>query len=247
MPIIMDQDVEPLAYPCLFPRGLHHFKARREVEISESEYAKNRILHQDSRFRKSIPYLFFLFYKLEYNRLISSMNISLRKGVAGGGDEGPVTAADLKDPAGVPRLIAQDNAYRFLGRSRGSPAFWSSALKDLMGMMKMLGPPTFFVTFSADDRHWEEVLRQCWEAEHPGKRISTEEIHALSTIQRNALLRKQPTFAALHFHHRVQNLFKHVINGASRPIGNVIDHFARYEWQARGKDCSIADPGNIMS
>jgi hypothetical protein len=44
-----------------------------------------------------------------------------------------MTAGQLRDQAGIERLIQRDNGYRILKQLRGSPPYWESALlKDFM-------------------------------------------------------------------------------------------------------------------
>ena len=40
---------------------------------------------------------------------------------------------------------------------KGTPAYWKKFMKDFMAMIKQLGIPTFFSTFSCDDLRWNEL------------------------------------------------------------------------------------------
>jgi len=48
------------------------------------------------------------------------------------------------------------------------------------------------------------------------------------------LLVQNPDKAALHFHRRVQKFFAIVICGKGQPLGDILDHWWRYEFQMRG-------------
>ena len=91
-------------------------------------------------------------------------------------------------------------------------------------MIKTLGPPSLFVTLSANDMHWPELIMTltCCSFEN-----------ALN--DRNALkyVKKDPYLTALHFQRRFKALLKYVIKGKSAPLGKVIDHCVRMEFQNR--------------
>ena len=71
-------------------------------------------------------------------------------------------------------------------------------------MLRTLGPPTFFITFSADDHHWKDsmvVLSSC-----SGRNISKEQVDELSDEERRTLMTSNPVVTARHFQHRFQCL-----------------------------------------
>jgi hypothetical protein len=47
-------------------------------------------------------------------------------------------------------------------------------------------------------------------------------------------MRADPLMTAINFERRFHALFKHVINGPNKPLGEVVDHFVRVEFQNRG-------------
>ena len=103
----------------------------------------------------------------------------------------------------------------------------------------MMGAPTFFLTLSAADKQWPEVLKPCFKEEH-GREPTDEELEALQPTDRNILLRKHPAKAAFHFHQRVKTFFQEIVKDDSKPLGHVYDLFLRYEWQQRGNQTSLA-------
>ena len=116
--------------------------------------------------------------------------------------------------------------------NRGTAAYWQSARIQLFAMLRTLGPPTFFITFSADDHHWKDlmvVLASC-----SGRNISNEQVDELSDEERRTLMTSNPVVTARHFQHRFQSLVKEIIKGSGRPIREVTDFFWRVEFQLRG-------------
>lgn len=51
------------------------------------------------------------------------------------------------------------DATRFMQPLRGTPAYWNKTLKDVHTMVRQIGKPTFFVTFSAAEMRWPEVIQ----------------------------------------------------------------------------------------
>ena len=69
-----------------------------------------------------------------------------------------VNAGMLKNPAVIQDLIREDHAYRFMKNIRGSPAFWQRQLYEVLAMIRSLDIPTWFLTLSAADMHWPEII-----------------------------------------------------------------------------------------
>ena len=64
----------------------------------------------------------------------------------------------LQDSNVVKRLVKTEQAYKFLKNIRGSPAYWQNELYEVLAMLRTLGIPTWFMTLSAADLHWMEML-----------------------------------------------------------------------------------------
>ena len=98
-------------------------------------------------------------------------------------------------------------------------------------MFRTLGPPTFFITLTADDMNWPDLLYVL--ANRAGMNISKEDVDGLSSEQKRALLCSDPITTARHFSQRFQK-FIAFMKGSSKPIGEIVDYFLRVEFQLRG-------------
>ena len=143
-PFEKDQNSEELSFPHLFPSGRFGYSMQRPSKISMKKYFQSRVLNVDGRFSKCIEYIFYSQYRTEAREIADSLSVALRKG-----KESDVTAGDLKNK--VESLIRNDLGIHFLQNIRGSPAFFNKLLYDLLGMIRQLGPCTWFVTLSAAD------------------------------------------------------------------------------------------------
>lgn len=66
-----------------------------------------------------------------------------------------VTAGDIRNCAYSDTLL--QNSYMSMKNIRGTVAYFRNQLYNLLAMFKALGPPSIFMTLSADDLHWPEL------------------------------------------------------------------------------------------
>ena len=56
----------------------------------------------------------------------------------------PITKAAVMNPTAMNNYMANANACQILAPMRGSPQYWSAAARDLVSMIRQLGPCSFF-------------------------------------------------------------------------------------------------------
>ena len=64
--------------------------------------------------------------------------------------------------------------------------------------------------------------------------MTDEEIEALSYNERCSMLNLNPVVVAKHFQHRVETFFSEVLLSNLNPIGKIVYHALRIEFQMRG-------------
>lgn len=62
------------------------------------------------------------------------------------------------DYGNISDMIRVDDGFRMLKNIRSSPAYWEDKKKNLLAMIRQLGVPTFFLTLSANETKWPELL-----------------------------------------------------------------------------------------
>uniref|UniRef100_A0A1X7TGP0 Uncharacterized protein n=1 Tax=Amphimedon queenslandica TaxID=400682 RepID=A0A1X7TGP0_AMPQE len=67
------------------------------------------------------------------------------------GSTGHITGGELLNGDLTENPELSQNLYAFMRNIHGSSAYWNKAKLDLFAMFRMLCPPTFFITLSADD------------------------------------------------------------------------------------------------
>ena len=70
-----------------------------------------------------------------------------------------ITAGQLQNPAVLEQLVRNEQAYKFLQNVKVSPAYWQDQLYDVLAMLQKLGIPTWFLSLSAADLHWPEMIQ----------------------------------------------------------------------------------------
>ena len=215
---------EEVAFPYLFPLGKNGFKFNRTKNLNTFMYFRHRLKYFDRRFRKNITYLLHAVNHYEFLRLSNSVGIHMRMRKTTNTDtHSEITGKDLKNIKQNPDIL--ENSYMFMKNIKGTAAYWKNTLLNLLAMFKTLGPPSLFVTLSANDMHWPELIMTM---DH----CTYEE----ASSHKNAfkLVKQDPYMTAIHFQRRFKALFKYIINRKSSPLGKVVDHFVRVEFQNRG-------------
>ncbi|GFR50622.1 hypothetical protein Agub_g12709, partial [Astrephomene gubernaculifera] len=123
--------------------------------------------------------------KLQCLQVRNAANIRVRKAKLGGQS---IKASQVANEEVLQDLIRTDAAYRDFKQLRESPDYWDKAKKDLFAMLRQLGQPTFFMTLSAADLQWPDLLRCLYEQQH-GQPLSDDNLAALTATQRMDLVR----------------------------------------------------------
>ncbi|XP_062581095.1 uncharacterized protein LOC134242909 [Saccostrea cucullata] len=220
---------EAKAFPCHFPSGRFSWNEERSEKLTLSRYFNNRLMNADDRFAKDTNYIFFSQYMSELNQVIEKTQISLRKSLSKWTNGKPVTANMLQDPITLSGLLRNDDAIRFMQPIRGTPAYWATAQKDLFAMLRQLGIPTWFCSFSAAEYRWNDAVTAILQQQNDNR--NPEE---MEWSEKNEILRCNPVTVARMFEHRFQIFHKEVILSPAEPIGKVADYFQRVEFQQRG-------------
>ncbi|XP_062599557.1 uncharacterized protein LOC134261102 [Saccostrea cucullata] len=227
--MLQDEGNEAKTFPYLFPTGENSWNENRDIKITLSRYFHNRLMNADNRYAKDSNYLFFCQYMSELNQVIEKTQISVRKSSAKTTSGQKITSEILQDVDKLAKLLRNDDALRFMQPIRGTPSYWQAAQKDLFAMLRQIGIPTWFCSFSAAEFRWnstiEAILRQQCDDRHA---------EDLDWTEKSEVLRSNPVTVARMFEHRFHVFLHDVIMSPSEPIGKVVDYFQRVEFQQRG-------------
>ena len=80
--------------------------------------------------------LFYLEYLKEFNKVLLSARISMRKGY--NYRQGGLTVGEISNSAAVKTLIHRNEGYKFLSKVRGSAPYWEKIMKDWVYQLGLL-------------------------------------------------------------------------------------------------------------
>lgn len=96
-------------------------------------------------------------------------------------------------------------------------------------MIRQLGNPTWFCSFSAAETRWTHLLKILGRLIEK-KELTDDNVKNMTWQQKSNLIQKEPVTCARNFEHMVQLFIKDVLKSNVRPIGEIIDHFYRVEF-----------------
>lgn len=124
----------------------------------------------------------------------------------------------------------------FLRCIPNSAWFCSDRKKDVFAMIRRLGPPTAFMTLSANETGWENLLKLLYKLKNEGTEISDEFLAEMSYVHKAQLVNEDAVTCAIYFNKMVNCLLKILQSKKRSPFGKyrVIHYFKRIEFQHRG-------------
>ena len=96
---------------------------------------------------------------IDLQHIESEINLAIRLSRGRTLDGKEITAGTLQNPEAVHNMVRHQVAYKFFRNICGSPPYWQHELHDVMAMLRSIGIPTWFLTLSAADLHWPEMIQ----------------------------------------------------------------------------------------
>lgn len=244
----MDRNIEYLSFPKIFG-GKSRKIANKNVSMTDS-------IKWEIRYFKSETTVHRLLYlakiKLEQD-VLNSVQITMKKKV----NAKAVTALQALNPGFISELLQHNEGLKFLSNITNSPSYWAAQKKKVFAMIRQLGRPVFFLTVSAVETNWPELIQGLF-YKKPNKKISLTAAMNLPSNEKYKLVKEDPVFTARYYDYRIKKLMQ-VINHSSGPLApyQVTDFYRRREFQQRGsphdhillflKDAPILDPDDQSS
>ncbi|CAD6220905.1 GSCOCG00011595001-RA-CDS [Cotesia congregata] len=124
----------------------------------------------------------------------------------------------------------------FLRSIPNSVWYWSDRKRDLFAMIRQLGKPTMFLTLSANEIGWTNLIQILYKLKNNGTEISAEQAASLDYISKTTLVNEDAVTCAIYFNKIVNILITILQSKKNSPFGNyyVVDYFKRIEFQHRG-------------
>ena len=139
-----------------------------------------------------------------------------------------ITAGHLQNPAVLEQLVRNEQVYKFLKNVRGSPAYWQDQLYEVLAMLQTLGIPTWFLTLSAADLHWPEMIQAV--AVQFGRKFTQKDVLKMSIADRSRYLCQNPITGVQMFQQRIEAFFSEYLLSDAQPLGHITDYVIKIEF-----------------
>ena len=153
--LFKDPDAEYLAFPTLYCGQKRVPNSDRYVSVYYSDICKWELGCADRRVALHIPNIFFKMKKLQIEQACSKVHLAVRRCKTKG--KSYTASYILKDNMGE-SLVRLDEGYRIFKTIRNSPQYWENQKKEVFAMIRQLGLPTLFLSLSANDLQWSELI-----------------------------------------------------------------------------------------
>ena len=228
--LYQDKDAEYLCFPTIFCGQTPPSRDERLVPVHYSDIVKWELRSVDRRAAQSVPNIFFKHKKLQMKQISDKVNLAVRRCKKRGQK---ITAAEARDSNYLDKLVNLDEGYYIFRQLRNSPAYLETRKKDIFAMIRQLSLPTWFMSLSAADTRWTDLLKMLAKL-NDGIEYSEKELEHLTWQEKTKLVQKDPVTCSRYFDHRVQEFLNTVLKSSCEPIGKLIDYFYRVEFQQRG-------------
>ena len=228
--LYQDKDAEYLCFPTISCGQTPPSRDERLVPVHYSDIVKWELRSVDRRAAQSVPNIFFKHKKLQMKQISDKVNLAVRRCKNRGKK---ITAAEARDSNYLDKLVNLDEGYYIFRQLRNSPAYLETRKKYIFAMIRQLSLPTWFMSLSAADTRWTDLLKMLAKL-NDGIEYSEKELEHLTWQEKTKLVQKDPVTCSRYFDHRVQEFLNTVLKSSCEPIGKLLDFFYRVEFQQRG-------------
>ncbi|XP_028966971.1 uncharacterized protein LOC114828168 [Galendromus occidentalis] len=231
---ISDKFAEELSFPGIYFGVARQINANNGARSSAYTMCMSETRGRDRRGAtpQHVLYMAMKILRLRVRDSIQSMYRCLRTTER-------ITREMIENREFVERLI--DTNQAFLKTMPNSVQYWAARKKDLFAMIRQLGKPTAFLTISAKETHWPNLLRILHGLSEGYNDIEIHEmedvVEKLDEGKRAHLVAEDPATCAIYFH-KLVNAILTIISAKKtyKPFGEyrVIEYFLRIEFQHRG-------------
>ena len=225
--VFHDPDAEYLSFPTIFCGQRRPSDEERHSTVHYTEICKYELRSVDRRVATNIANVFFKLKKVQMKHVLDRVSLAMRR--VKGKD---VRAKNVLDDESRAKIVRLDEGYYIFRNLRNSPAYLEKRKKDAFAMIRQIGFPSLFISLSAAETKWPELLRSV--AQLNGENYSDEDLAEMDTQNKFRLIRKDSATVVRYFDFRFQTFLHNVLRSIHKPIGNISDYFWRYEFAKRG-------------
>ena len=125
-----------------------------------------------------------------------------------------------------------DVKFKAFAAIRGTSPYFQQEKLKLLAYIRQLGPPNLFMTLSAAESKWKDLLKGLLQKE--SGHVINDEVDNLSESEIHKLLDRNPVDVNFHFDHRIKAIFAALNKPGILSEYRVKDFYYRTEFQQRG-------------
>lgn len=225
--LLFDEYAEELSFPTIY--GGQFRKYKEGTNVTPFMQATSEIRRTDRR-ATDPQHLLYVAAKIMRLRVSSSISVAFKHV----GHNTKITKENIQSEEYINNCIETNLA--FLRCIPNSAWYWSDRKKDLFAMIRQLGAPTAFMTLSANETGWTDLLKLLYKLKNNGEDISKEFLAEMSYVHKAQLVNEDAVTCAIYFNKLVNTLMKILESKLRSPFGKyrVLHYFKRIEFQHRG-------------
>ena len=223
--ILYDKYAEELAFLKIYAG-----EKRGRSELDLGLIYKSEFRRYDRRCAKNLTKLFFSYKKLMAKRLVAAISISMNKTKL----VDRLTKEDVTNKDKINKMLKSEDADLIFRAVRSTPHFWKWKLMELNAMIRQLGCPTFFITFSPSEVNWYELISVLYRVDQ-NIELTTRQCASLKRETRLDQIRNDPVTSARYFQNRMTLMMAYLqANNGPFKDNPIKDYFWRVDFQYRG-------------
>jgi hypothetical protein len=205
--LFQDNDSEYLSFPSIFIGQARTENKDRKISVHYSDICKWELRAVDRRVATSVSNLFYKMKKLQIKQISDKLNLAMRRCKMEGKT---YHAGELLNPSTlstVNEITRLDEGHRIFRTIRSSPPYFEARRKYLFAMIRQLGLPAWFISLSAAETRWIDMLRTLGTL-LDNNIYSDEEIENFTWIKKCDLIKADHVTCVRFFDHRIHTFFK---------------------------------------
>ena len=144
-----------------------------------------------------------------------------------------ICVRDVLDDDERAKIVRLNEGYYIFKDIRNSPAYLGKKKIEAFAMIRQLKIPALFISQSAAETKWPELLRALGQTVD-NKTYTDTEIAQMDFETKSRLIRGDSATLVRYFDHQFNVFLKNVIFSKCKPIGEITDYFWRKEFATRG-------------
>lgn len=223
--LLFDEYAEELSFPSIYLGQFRTFND--EIKATPFNIASSELRRSDRR-AVTPQHLLYMAMKIMRIRVRDCLTVAFKHV----GKDTTLTRAQIESKGYIQGCIESNLA--FLRSIPNSAWYWSERKRELFAMIRQLFRPTMFLTMSANEIGWPDLLQTLYRLKNHIS-ISEEAAADLDYLQKATLINEDAVTCAIYFN-KLVNVIMSILQSKNSPFGKyrVKHYFKRIEFQHRG-------------